>query len=48
MERVIASGKHHIEHITIDDSYGVCWDIFIGISKDSSQIDELFADVYSF
>ncbi|MEH1869064.1 MAG: nuclear transport factor 2 family protein [Nostoc sp.] len=48
MERVIASGKHHIEHITIDGSYGACWGRFVGISKDSSQIDELFADVYSF
>jgi ketosteroid isomerase-like protein len=48
MERVIASGKHHIEHITIDGIYGACWGRFIGVSKEDFQIDELFADVYSF
>jgi hypothetical protein len=48
IERVIASGKHYIEHITIDGSYGACWGRFIGVSKEACQIDELFADVYSF
>ncbi|MDB9373595.1 hypothetical protein [Nodularia sphaerocarpa] len=48
MERVIASGKHHIEHITIDGSYGACWGRFMGVSRDGCQIDELFSDVYSF
>ncbi|BAZ23341.1 hypothetical protein NIES4073_42290 [Kalymmatonema gypsitolerans NIES-4073] len=48
MERIIASGKHYIEHITIDDSYGACWGRFLGMSKDGCEIDELFADVYSF
>lgn len=47
-ERIIASGKHHLEHITIEENYGACWGQFIGISKDGFQIDELFADVYSF
>lgn len=47
-ERVIASGRHHIENIAIEGNYGACWGRFIGVGKDGSQIDELFADVYSF
>jgi hypothetical protein len=33
MERVIASGKHQIEHITIDGSYGACWGDFLVLVK---------------
>ena len=47
-ERIIASGKHYIEHITIEGNYGACWGRLIGVSKDDFQIDEIFADVYSF
>ncbi|MCF4970660.1 nuclear transport factor 2 family protein [Nostoc sp. CMAA1605] len=47
-ERIIASGKHHIEYIAIDNNYGACWGNFIGIHKNGSKINERFADVYSF
>lgn len=47
-ERVIASGKHHIEHIVVEEEYGSCWGQFIGLHKNGSQINERFADVYSF
>lgn len=47
-ERVVASGKHQVEHIVIEDNYGACWGQFIGLHKNGSQIDERFADVYSF
>ncbi len=47
-QRVIASGKHHIEHIAVEGNYGACWGRFIGVRKDGFPIDELFADVYSF
>jgi ketosteroid isomerase-like protein len=47
-ERIIAAGKHHIEHIMIENNHGACWGQFIGFHKDGSQINERFADVYSF
>lgn len=47
-ERVIASGKHYIEHIVVEEEYGSCWGQFIGLHKNGSQINERFADVYSF
>jgi ketosteroid isomerase-like protein len=47
-ERIIASGEHRIEHIVIDNNWGSCWGQFIGINKNGSQINERFADVYSF
>lgn len=47
-ERIIASGQHQIEHIVIEDNYGACWGEFIGRHKNGSQINERFADVYSF
>ena len=47
-ERVVASGKHHIQHIVVSEDYGSCWGQFIGVHKNGSQIDEGFADVYSF
>ncbi|QHG18504.1 nuclear transport factor 2 family protein [Nostoc sp. ATCC 53789] len=47
-DRIIADGKHKIEHIVIENNHGVCWGQFIGIHKNSSPINERFADVYSF
>lgn len=47
-ERVIVSGTHHLEHIVIDTNHGACWGQFIGLHKNGSQINEHFADVYSF
>ncbi|WP_414572308.1 nuclear transport factor 2 family protein [Nostoc sp. CCY 9925] len=48
MERIIESGKHHIEKIVIEENNGACWGRFIGLNKNGCQIDELFAEVYSF
>ena len=47
-ERILASGKHHLEHIVCEGSAGACWGRFVGFKKDGSAVDELFADVYFF
>ncbi|NEO99444.1 MAG: hypothetical protein F6K58_12345 [Symploca sp. SIO2E9] len=47
-ERIIAFGKHQIEHIVCEDKFGSCWGQFIGTHKNGSQINESFSDVYSF
>jgi ketosteroid isomerase-like protein len=47
-ERIIHSGKHHIENIATEKNCAACWGRFIGVGKDGSQIDVLFADTYSF
>ena len=47
-ERVIASGKHHLEHVVLNDDSGACCGRFLGVHKDGSAIDERFADVYRF
>jgi ketosteroid isomerase-like protein len=47
-ERVIASGKHHLEQVVVDHDRAACWGRFVGLGKDGSSIDERFADVYSF
>lgn len=47
-ERILASGEHRIEKIVFEGDNGVCWGRFVGFKKDGSEVDELFADVYSF
>jgi branched-chain amino acid aminotransferase len=47
-ERVIASGKHHLENIVLNEDSGACWGRFVGVHKNNSAIDERFADVYRF
>ncbi|MEH2266223.1 nuclear transport factor 2 family protein [Nostoc sp.] len=47
-ERIIASGKHQLEHIVIEKNHGVCWGQFMGLHKNGSPINERFADVFSF
>ena len=47
-ERVIQCGTHYLDHVVVNGNYGACWGRFIGIKKDGSPIEELFADVYSF
>jgi branched-chain amino acid aminotransferase len=47
-ERVIASGEHLLEGITISENGGACWGRFIGRHKNGSSIDERFADAYTF
>jgi len=47
-ERILASGEHRIERIVFQGSDGACYGRFVGFKKDGSEVDELFADVYSF
>jgi ketosteroid isomerase-like protein len=47
-ERIIASGKHHLEQIVVNDESGACWGRFIGTLKNGKAVDERFADVYSY
>ena len=37
-DRVIASGRHVLEHIVIDANRGACWAQFGGTKKDGSEI----------
>lgn len=46
--RIIASGKHHLSHVVVNEGAGASWGRFIGEGKDSSPLDERFADVYTF
>jgi branched-chain amino acid aminotransferase len=48
VERVIASGKHHLERIVVNQESGACWGRFVGMHKNDSGIDERFADAYLF
>lgn len=45
-ERVIASGKHHLEGVVVGDTQAACWGRFIGVHRDGTPIDEAFADTY--
>ena len=45
-ERVLASGKHHIDEIVVDGDHCACWGRFVGFKKDNAPVDVLFADVY--
>jgi len=47
-ERVIASGRHELEHVVGDEGSGACWGRFVGIHKNGSGLSERFADVYTF
>src|SRR5262249_47917670 len=47
-ERILSSGKHHLERIVLDGDYGACWGRFIDFKKDGYKVDERFVDVYSF
>lgn len=47
-ERVIASGRHMLEGIVVDSTRGACWGRFVGKHKNGSEIDEGFADAYTF
>jgi uncharacterized protein len=47
-ERVLASGTHNLERIVYDGDAAACWGRFVGKKKDDSDVDELFADVYTF
>ncbi len=45
-ERVIASGQHQLNVVVLDGPNAACWGRFVGVHKDGSPIDELFADFY--
>ena len=45
-ERVIASGKHHLTAVLVNDTHGACWGRFLGTHKNGSPIDVEFADTY--
>lgn len=47
-ERVLASGEHRLDRIVIDGNYGACWGRFVGLKKDGTSADVLFADTYLF
>jgi ketosteroid isomerase-like protein len=47
-ERVIASGRHSLEHIVIKGCSGACWGRFIGEHKNGTPINEGFADTFTF
>lgn len=45
-ERVIAAGEHQLESVVIDGANAACRGRFIGVHKDGTPIDEMFADFY--
>lgn len=47
-ERVIASGKHHLENIVLTENSGASWGRFVGVHRNGTPLDERFADVYRF
>ena len=47
-ERVIACGQHHLTAVVVDGDQGACWGRFVGTHRDGSEIDESFADFYTF
>ena len=47
-ERIIASGKHHLDQIVVNDRTGACWGHFVGLLKNGKEVDERFADVYEY
>jgi len=45
-ERIIASGKHHLTAVLVEDTFGACWGRFVGKARDGSDLDVEFADTY--
>jgi hypothetical protein len=45
-ERIIASGRHHLIAVLVDDAFGACWGRFVGKARDGSDLDVEFADAY--
>jgi ketosteroid isomerase-like protein len=46
--RIIAAGQHSLLNIVVNDSCGACWGRFVGKHRNGSDLDERFADVYTF
>jgi uncharacterized protein len=47
-ERMLASGTHYLEGIVHEGSSAACWGRFVGKKKDGSDVNEMFADIYTF
>lgn len=45
-ERIIASGKHHLTAVLVNDTHGACWGRFVGKARDGADLDVEFADTY--
>jgi ketosteroid isomerase-like protein len=45
-ERIVASGRHEVEHVVSDLGVAACWGRFVGVSKAGVELDEEFADTY--
>ncbi|MEZ0070340.1 ketosteroid isomerase-like protein [Streptacidiphilus sp. MAP12-20] len=45
-ERIIAAGRHHVDHITGGLGAAACWGRFQGTSRTGEPLDEPFADTY--
>jgi ketosteroid isomerase-like protein len=45
-ERIIADGRHEVDHITGGLGAAACWGRFQGVSRAGELLDERFADTY--
>ncbi|MFF7636874.1 nuclear transport factor 2 family protein [Kitasatospora sp. NPDC008050] len=45
-ERIIASGRHAVDHVTAGHEAAACWGRFRGESNTGDLLDEQFADTY--
>ncbi|GAA2244787.1 MULTISPECIES: nuclear transport factor 2 family protein [Kitasatospora] len=45
-ERIIASGRHAVDHVTAGYEAAACWGRFRGESINGDPLDEQFADTY--
>jgi ketosteroid isomerase-like protein len=48
VERVIASGRHDIEGILVDNDQVSAWGMFTGLSRTGAELSEGWCDVYRF
>ena len=46
--RIIAYGRHQIEHVVAQGEVAACWGRFTGMSRGERQLAERFADTYTF
>lgn len=44
--RIIASGRHHLEAVVLDDEHGACWGRFEGLHRNGTDLGVEFADTY--
>lgn len=45
-ERIIADGRHLVDHVTGAPGAAACWGRFRGVSRTGEPLDEGFADTY--